>query len=279
MSRRYPKRASFAQILAHAVAACFAVCGARTARAGVEQWCAAPAPIADASATTFVIQVPPSAEVRTIVGARVRVAATHPWVGDLAFVLRHPSGVEVELVDRPGMPSVGFPGPWGCGGDDIDAWFDDGAAIAAETRCPLGVAPVLSGVLRPAGQLASLRGRAPQGAWTLVVRDDVAGDVGSLLAACIELDTAPDCNGNGVADAVDIGSGSSIDADGDGVPDECGCVADLNGDGAVNGADLAQLLGAWGPCTGCGADLTRDGQVAGDDLAIILSSWGACGAS
>jgi hypothetical protein len=70
-----------------------------------------------------------------------------------------------------------------------------------------------------------------------------------------------------------------MDADGDGVPDECGCVADLNGDGAVNGADLAQLLGAWGPCTGCGADLTRDGQVAGDDLAIILSSWGACGAS
>jgi subtilisin-like proprotein convertase family protein len=279
MSRPSAKCFPTAPILARAVAACAVICGAPTAEAGADQWCATPAPIADASVTAFVIEVPPAAEIRTIVGVRARIGATHPWVGDLSLVLRHPSGLEVVLVDRPGMPSVGFPGPWGCGGDGVDAWFDDASTIAAETRCPLGVVPVLGGELRPSGQLASLRGRAPQGAWTIIVRDEVAGDVGSLLAACIELDTAPDCNGNGVADSVDIGSGASADADGDGVPDECGCVADLNGDGAVNGADLAQLLGAWGACSGCGADLTRDGQVAGDDLAIILSSWGACGPS
>jgi hypothetical protein len=47
--------------------------------------------------------------------------------------------------------------------------------------------------------------------------------------------------------------------------------ADLNGDGFVNGADLALLLGQWG---GSGtADLTGDGIVNGADLAILLGAW------
>jgi len=244
-----------------------------------DQWCVAPAAIADAGTVTRTVIVPPTADVRTIVGARVRVAATHPWVGDLAFRVRHPSGVEVVLVDRPGIPSVGFPGPWGCGGDNIDCWFDDAAVAAAETTCSVTAVPVLAGSLRPTGVLASLKGLAPQGVWTLIVSDSVAGDAGQLTAACIEITTAPDCNVNGIDDAVDIAAGTSADADEDGVPDECGCVADLDGDGAVTGADLAVLLGAWGSCAACGADLTGDGQVLGDDLAVLLSSWGACGAS
>jgi len=55
------------------------------------------------------------------------------------------------------------------------------------------------------------------------------------------------------------------------------CPADLNGDGVVNGADLAALLGAWGPCVGsCPADLTGDGAVGGDDLGVMLGAWGNC---
>jgi len=46
---------------------------------------------------------------------------------------------------------------------------------------------------------------------------------------------------------------------------------DLNGDGAVNGIDLADLLGQWGG-TGSG-DLDGDGTVGGGDLAILLSGW------
>ena len=47
--------------------------------------------------------------------------------------------------------------------------------------------------------------------------------------------------------------------------------ADLNGDGVVNGADLAILLAAWG---GDGpADLNNDGVVNGADLAILLGAW------
>jgi cytochrome c peroxidase len=51
---------------------------------------------------------------------------------------------------------------------------------------------------------------------------------------------------------------------------------DLNGDGDVNGFDLALLLGQWGPCPargGCAADLDGNGVVNGLDLAILLAGW------
>jgi hypothetical protein len=51
-----------------------------------------------------------------------------------------------------------------------------------------------------------------------------------------------------------------------------GIPGDLNGDGVVNAADLAILLGQWG---GSGsADLNGDGTVSAADLAILLGSWG-----
>lgn len=50
--------------------------------------------------------------------------------------------------------------------------------------------------------------------------------------------------------------------------------ADLNGDGFVNGADLASLLAVWG-MTGGGtaADLDQNGVVNGADLAALLANW------
>jgi len=47
--------------------------------------------------------------------------------------------------------------------------------------------------------------------------------------------------------------------------------ADLNGDGVVNGADLAILLTQWG--TNGPADINNDGVVNGADLAILLTNW------
>ncbi|MDG2031727.1 MAG: hypothetical protein P8J45_12050 [Phycisphaerales bacterium] len=57
------------------------------------------------------------------------------------------------------------------------------------------------------------------------------------------------------------------------------CIADLNGDGLVDGADLTTLLGEWGGCgeEGCRADLDQDGLVDGADMTILLGSWGNCG--
>ncbi|MFM1889498.1 MAG: hypothetical protein RLZZ565_255 [Planctomycetota bacterium] len=57
------------------------------------------------------------------------------------------------------------------------------------------------------------------------------------------------------------------------------CPGDLDGSGAVDGTDLAILLGDWGPCPAkgpCPADLTGNGAVDGADLSILLGAWGAC---
>lgn len=257
----------------HAILAAAAI----AANAAGELWCLGTGALNDGGVRSWSVSVPPAADVRTVVTVRVHLTATHPWIGDLGARLRSPSGVEVVLLDRPGMPSTGYPGPWGCGGDNLDVWFDDAASATAESTCVFGATPAMSGSLRPSSALAGLRGVAPQGVWTLTASDAIGGDAGTLTLACIELVTAPDCNANGVDDAIDIAGGTSADGDGDGVPDECGCRADLDGDGIVGGSDLAALLGAWGGCASCPADLTGDGSVLADDLAIVLSSWGACG--
>ncbi|MBX3354648.1 MAG: S8 family serine peptidase [Phycisphaeraceae bacterium] len=53
---------------------------------------------------------------------------------------------------------------------------------------------------------------------------------------------------------------------------------DLDGNGVVDGADLALLLGSWGECAACNAcpaDLDGDCSVGGSDLAILLGHWSA----
>jgi len=95
-----------------------------------------------------------------------------------------------------------------------------------------------------------------------------------------------DCTGSGRDDTCDIALGLVEDLDGNGIPDCCelgipcfpnACPADINGDGVVNGADIAILLGAWGPAGSSGtADLNGDGVVNGADLATMLGSWGQC---
>lgn len=61
------------------------------------------------------------------------------------------------------------------------------------------------------------------------------------------------------------------------------CVWDLNGNGIVNGIDLAILLGSWtgtavyAPCPRfAAADLNQDCKINGLDLALLLGAWGPC---
>lgn len=258
------------------IIACVVASFAAPALAGAER-CIDGAPLPDGGSLERTIDVPTPSAPQVLTAVRVRLEGTHPWVGDLRATLIHPSGLAVTLVDRPGIPSTGFPGPWGCGGDDFRCTLADDAAAAIESTCSFGPPPVLSGALRPNGPLAVLVGLPPGGAWRLVIEDAVAGDAGSLALACLDLDVAPDCNGNGTPDAADIASGASSDANGDGVPDECACAADLDGDGQVAASDLATVLSAWGACRGCPADLDRDGQVGSTDLTRVLAEWGACG--
>lgn len=201
-----------------------------------------------AGSASRVIDVPAPATPSVIASLTVSAVVTHPWVGDLRIVLRHPSGAEVVLLDRPGIPSIGFPGPWGCGGDGIDALFDDSALTGAESTCETsGIA--IAGPRRPSEPLASFAGLAPHGAWTLEVVDDVVGDSGSLGAVCLNIVTKR----------------------------VVACPADLDGSGAVDGADLAVILGGWGSaCSGCPEDLTGDDLIDGADLAVLLGAWGEC---
>ena len=57
------------------------------------------------------------------------------------------------------------------------------------------------------------------------------------------------------------------------------CVADLNNDDVVDGADLGLLIAGWGLCrsTGeCMGDITGNSVVDGADLGILIASWGPC---
>lgn len=111
--------------------------------------------------------------------------------------------------------------------------------------------------------------------WINVLPDPAAGPdvMGYLLALPID---SPDCDNDGIPDSVEIVVFHAPDIDGDGVPDDCPLVlGDLNGDGAINGADLGLLLAAWGDCDGapCNGDINNDGTVDGGDLGLLLSGW------
>ena len=51
------------------------------------------------------------------------------------------------------------------------------------------------------------------------------------------------------------------------------CPGDYNGDSTINGADLSQLLNAWGTFRP-EFDLTGDDFINGADLTFLLGDWG-----
>ncbi|MHC5013561.1 MAG: GC-type dockerin domain-anchored protein [Planctomycetota bacterium] len=85
-----------------------------------------------------------------------------------------------------------------------------------------------------------------------------------------------DCNENDTLDLCDIAEGSSPDANGNGIPDDCECLPDFDGDGAVGVTDFLLLLAAWGPNPGHPADLDGDGAVGITDFLLLLAAWGPC---
>lgn len=201
------------------------------------------------------LEVPSSQLVRTVTDLRLSLELDHPWVGDLAVKLESPGGISVTIFDRTGRVPAGFPGPFGCGGDDVAATFRDDAALSVDEVCSISTSPVLGGSLRPNQSLGGLHGLEPTGTWKVVVSDMQSGDTGVLRSLTLFMVVEPDCNE-------------------DGLPDECDCPADLNGDGLVGGPDLSIMLSGWG--SDGVADLDGDGIVAGEDLARLLSSWGIC---
>jgi len=119
---------------------------------------------------------------------------------------------------------------------------------------------------------------------------DVGVNIGLVSPVCSDFHpgiaelnptAACDCNGNQTRDACDIESGTSLDCDADGVPDECQapppCANDLNGNCSVDFADILQIIGAWGPCgVPCPEDLNGNGNVDFADILLVVGAFGPC---
>ena len=210
-----------------------------------------------------------------VTNAALSVMVAHEWVGDLRFELIAPDGMVVKLLDRPGLPDSSWIGPWGCGGDDIQARFTDAAGTPAETMCSLAGIPVISGDVLPAEPLTALVGHPAQGTWTFRIYDDSPVDAGRLENICLDLQTAADCNGNGVPDPNDISSGTSADLDSNGIPDECECPSDATGDNRIDIQDILLILADFGQ-SGSPGDIDGNGIVDITDLLSVLRDWDTC---
>ena len=110
------------------------------------------------------------------------------------------------------------------------------------------------------------------GRWINTVGDPYFGTQVYGLMIAFASDVA-DCDEDGFPDGFEIEFLDAPDEDGNGIPDECGSViGDLDGDGFVNGIDLAMLLAAWATSSAA-EDLDGDGVVGPEDLTYLLSAW------
>jgi hypothetical protein len=126
-----------------------------------------------------------------------------------------------------------------------------------------------------------------------VFKENVGGGVRTILDTTVDVIDSCFCNNlYGVSNYLDNGTNSiggcrfalnTTDVEGAWLETSlnyymtfCACSSvpdcDINGDGIVDGTDLAALLGAWGT-SNLDADLNEDGVVNGGDLAILLGCW------
>ena len=100
--------------------------------------------------------------------------------------------------------------------------------------------------------------------------------VDTILRVVEDTDVAFDCNRNCISDIDDIAFGSSNDVNENDIPDECECLANLNGDDVVNVSDLLILINNFGSTGEVVGDLDGDQDVDINDLIYMISQWGDC---
>jgi len=83
-----------------------------------------------------------------------------------------------------------------------------------------------------------------------------------------------DRNHNDACDWCDIANGTSQDQNHNGIPDEAECRVDINGDGVVDPADMADFLaGFFATPPAAYADFNMDGSVDPDDLSDFIAAY------
>jgi PKD repeat protein len=109
----------------------------------------------------------------------------HPKVGDLRVLLVSPSGVSVELMNRPGFPGVA------CSGDDFDFCVIRGINNSNENSCE-PIAPSIAGTFTALEgfnlDTINMVGGNPNGQWQLIVYDLANGNLGNLISASLIFD-------------------------------------------------------------------------------------------
>jgi len=189
---------------------------------------------------------------------------------DEALVVGPPGDGSMDLFVQP----LGF--DTGYGGTAVgDALMQAGGAMnsignnpAAEPFVAYPAAEFIAFGVAHAGQVLlegalTFPAGAPTGTYTLSLEN--------VLANVLADGQAPESFGvYAVAPATTVGDAVDVVVAG-------GSPADLNGDGVVNAADLAMLLGGWGVVDPCPptvpADLSGDCAVNAADLALLLGDW------
>ena len=109
-----------------------------------------------------------------------------------------------------------------------------------------------------------------------ILQSTVNLEVDKIIRVVEDTVFALDCNRNCIADMVDIFGGSSLDVNGNGIPDECECLANLDGDNDVDVTDLLILITNFGSTGSLIGDLDGDQDVDITDLIALIAAWGDC---
>jgi subtilisin-like proprotein convertase family protein len=120
---------------------------------------------------------------QVITDLNVYVDMTHTWIGDVDLQLTH-GATSVRFFDRPGVPASTF----GCSGDNMDNTFDDEGTINAENGCMNSTPAYPAGAtLIPNNPLSAFDGANINGTWTLLARDLVSADTGTVNTLCLQV--------------------------------------------------------------------------------------------
>lgn len=219
------------------------------------------------------------------------------------------SYLSIEHVLAAGAPSGGYCANWVWSFVFIDAATVLPASMGGIGAIDFAIEslPIASGnasmvqsqtlCVRQGGRLyIGAPGVTPGGGWSPVVQtgiqhSDFAEVINAAPCAFLDPSSRPDFTSAVAPIEFGFARGNSTDFGGNGSTSfiimgadnwsvtlhPCGpecCAADLNSDGAVDGADLGMLLGNWG---GAGTgDLDGSGLVDGADLGRLLGAWGPC---
>lgn len=194
------------------------------------------------------------------------VGLTHSFVSDLIVTLNSPApaSVPVQLLSMPG--GANFNG----GNNFCNTFFDDSATNSIQNITATG--NPWSGSFRPMGNLATLNGIEPNGAWTVRLVDLISVDTGTLrnISLVIRPLIPAACAQPGTGCLADI-------ANTDGEP---------GSDGSVDNGDFTLFFAAFfdsqssnalmADVANTDADAFPDGTVDNGDFTLFFSSFFSC---